>query len=115
MSRILPSGFAALAPYVEFWAASTSAERSLRRQTSTEAERVAFFDEMKDLAPNALALLDTKPLDQFDEKEERLMKLLLSFAHVALAVEVQGDQEVRHAQSRQFLKITKAPADQRVG
>lgn len=112
MSKLLPQGFAALAPFVEFWAVSTSAERSLRRRTSTEAERVAFFNEVKDLAPGALALLDAKPLDQFDEQEERLMKLLLSFAHVALAVEVQGDQEDRHAQSSQFLKITRAPADQ---
>ena len=46
-----------------------------------------------------------------DEKEERLMNLLLSLCHVAQAVEIQGDDEPKHALGRQHMKITRASAD----
>jgi hypothetical protein len=61
--------------------------------------------------PAALDYLDRKPVSGFDENEDRLMKLLLSLCHVALAVELQGDDEPKHAQNRQRLKITRASAD----
>jgi hypothetical protein len=57
-----------------------------------------------------LSYLDQKPLKQLDGKEQRLMHLLLSFAHAAYAVEIQGDNEARHAQFQRHLKITRAPA-----
>jgi hypothetical protein len=66
------------------------------------------------LAPAALAYLDAKPLDQFDHSEQLLMKLSLSFAHVSMAVELQRDDEARHATYRPYTHITKAPADQEV-
>ena len=52
-----------------------------------------------------------KPLDQLDEREKRLMNLMLSLAHVSLAVEVQGDDEPKHARSAKYLRITRAPSD----
>ncbi len=42
--------------------------------------------------------------------EHRLMKLFLSFAHIALAVEVQGDAEPKHAEGARFMTITQAPS-----
>ena len=113
MSResLLPAGFEALAPFVEFWAADTAAGRAHCRDASTEAERLAFYNAANELVPEALAFLDAKPLEQFDEREQRLMKLVLSFGHVAMAVELQREEEPRHARYRPFMRITRAPAD----
>ena len=46
---------------------------------------VAFFEAAQPLLAPGLALLDQKPLDQFDASETRLMQLFLSFAHIAMA------------------------------
>lgn len=108
---LLPSGFEALEPFVESWAIEGAANRAHRRLMSSDAQRVAFFNAARELVPAALDCLDRKPLNQFDEKEERLMNLLLSLCHVAQAVEIQGDDEPRHALGRQHMKITRASAD----
>ena len=108
---LLPSGFETLTPFVEFWAADTAAARAHCRDVSDEASRVEFYDAAAALVPKALDYLDTKPLSEFDESERRLMKLLLSFAHVSMAVELQREEEHKHAQNRPYLRITKAPAD----
>jgi hypothetical protein len=110
---LLPSGFETLEPFVESWAIDGAAKRAHRRLVSSEAQRVAFFNAAKDLLPAGLAYLDRKPLHQFDEKEQRLMNLLLSLCHVAQAVEIQGDAEPGHALVRQHMKITRASADLR--
>lgn len=108
---LLPSGFEALEPFVESWAIEGAANRAHRRLMSSAAQRVAFFNAARDLMPAGLDFLDRKPLNQFDEKEERLMNLLLSLCHVAQAVEIQGDDEPRHALGRRHMKITRASAD----
>jgi hypothetical protein len=110
---LLPSGFEALEPFVESWAVDGAANRAQRRLVTSEAERIAFFNTAKDLLPGGLDYLDRKPLDQFDEKEQRLMNLLLSLCHAAQAVEIQGDDEPRHALGRRHMKITRASADLR--
>jgi hypothetical protein len=110
-ANALPAGFEALAPFVEQWSIAGAANRGQRRFESEEVARVAFYNAAKDLAAPALALLDQKPLAEFDDKEERLMNLLLSLAHVSLAVEVQADAESKHADFSQFMKITRAPSD----
>lgn len=110
-SSLLPAGFEALEPFVDRWAIAGTANRAQRRTDSSDAERVAFFDAAKEAVGPALAQLDQKQLDQLDDKERRLMNLMLSFAHVAMAVEVQGAAEARHAQYRQLMKITRTPAD----
>ena len=107
----LPAGFEALEPFVATWAIAGAANRAERRLSSSEAERVAFFEAAKDLLAPALARLDEKPLAQFDEKEKRLMNLMLAFAHVDFAVEMQGDQESKHARGARRMRITRAPAD----
>ncbi len=111
MSTTLPAGFEALEPFVAGWAIAGTANRDRRRGDSSEQERLAFFNAAKDLVAPALELLDQKPLGEFDDKEQRLMDLLLSFAHVALAVEMQGMAESRHKKAREVMKITRAPAD----
>ena len=108
---VLPAGFEALVPFVEFWAADTAAGRAHCRDISDAASRTAFYDATNELVPKALAYLDGKPLDQFDQSEQRLMKLVLSFGHVAMAVELQREEESRHARNRLHMRITRAPAD----
>ena len=107
----LPPRFENLEPFVEHWALSGAANRARLRLTSSEAEREAVFRAANDVLPDALAYLDGKPLDAFDERDKRLMNLLLSLCHIAMAVEIQGDDEPRHAQVRQHLRITRAPSD----
>ncbi len=111
MSVTLPAGFEVLEPYVAEWAIEGTANRDRRRGDSAEEERVAFFNAAKDLVAPALDLLDKKALGDFDEGEQRLMSLLLSFAHVALAVEMLGKAESRHARFREVMKIQKTTAD----
>ena len=111
----LPAGFETLTPFVQIWAVNTAADRAHCRDISDEASRVAFYHAASDLVPKALAYLDAKPIGQFDESEQRLMKLLLSFAHVSMAVELQREEEPKHAKNRLYLRITRAPADQPVG
>jgi hypothetical protein len=114
MTRVaisLPAGFESLEPFVPAWALAGANNRACARLASCEADRVAFFEAVKPLLNRALAHLDEKGLRQLDERENRLMLLLLSFAHVTMAVEIQRDQESAHAVGARFMTITRAPAD----
>lgn len=107
----LPAGFEALEAFVVPWAASSASARdSLRTFQSAEA-RQTFYDAMNPLLAAALSRLDTIPLAEHDDGETALMLMTLSFAHVALAVEVQGPDEAKHGINRQRLPISRAPAD----
>lgn len=111
MSHSLPAGFEALEPFVESWAINGTANRDRRRGDSSAEERAAFFEATKEFVAPALDFLDKKSLADFDEKEKHLMNLLLSFAHVALAVEMQGKAEAKHAGYRKVMRITRSAAD----
>ncbi|MFT5481361.1 MAG: hypothetical protein ACI9GW_000002 [Halieaceae bacterium] len=107
----LPVGFEALESFIDYWLIKGANNRLQQRLKSEESERVSFFNAGKDLVPAALDLLDQKSLDQLDEKELRLMDLVLSLAHISLAVEIQGDDEPAHAESARHLTIVRATAD----
>ncbi len=111
MSEPLPSGFEALAPFADRWAGRTAAERAHLRAAYPVAERDAFHAACAPLLRSGLERLDMTPLGEHGEAERRLMRLLLSFAHVSLAVEVQGDDEEKHNPLRAAMRITRAPAD----
>lgn len=106
----LPEGFATLEPFAEGWAISGSAARAARRGDSSPEERAAFYAAGKDLLTPALAYLDTRPMTEFSGVENRLMDLMLTLAHVALAVEGMGDDEPRHAGMRVHMRLTRTPA-----
>jgi len=110
-ARTLPAGFERLEPFVGYWAADSAAGRDRLRTESSEADRAAFYAVAKDLLAPALANLDRKPLAGLDASEQRLMNLMLCFAHVAVAVEFQGAAEDRHAEYRRHLRIARASAD----
>jgi hypothetical protein len=111
VSAALPQGFEDLEPFVARFAVSGTAERARLRSESSAEEREAFHAAAKDRIGPALDRLDGKPLGELDASERRLLDLALSFAHIALAVEVQGPDEVRHAAMREHMRITRSPAD----
>jgi hypothetical protein len=110
MSR-LPKGFETLEPFADQWALPGTANRAGARNDSTPAEREAFYDAASPLLAPALELLDSKPLDGLDNSERLLMDMILSLAHVALALETQREFETRHVESRRFMDITQSSAD----
>lgn len=107
----LPSGFEALEPFVSAWAIEGAHNRLRARLAGQEADRVAFFNVAKELLAPGLDYLDKKPLAELTAQDRRLLSLLLSMAHVALAVEIQGDDEPKHAEGARYMTITRAPSD----
>ena len=111
MNGLLPDGFAALEPFAERWAGDTAAVRAHLRDSASFADAGAFYATAQPLVESALARLDAKPLANHDDGERRLMRLMLSFAHVSLAIEVQDREEAAHSKLREHMRITRAPAD----
>lgn len=111
MTAILPAGFEALEPFVVRFAVSGTANRAQMRSNTSAAEHEQFYAAAKDLVAPALDFLDTRQLGSFDESEQRLMNLTLAFAHIAIAVEVQGPDEAKHAKLREHMKIVRSTAD----
>ncbi len=107
----LPDGFAALEPFVDEWAVATSAARAARRDDTTAAEQEAFYNAAREFLEPALTLLDAKPLAELDAKERRLLDLMLTLAHISIAVEVQRDFEPQQTVIRRHMRITRTPAD----
>jgi len=110
MASSLPAGFETLEPFVARFAIAGTAERARLRGDTSREERATFHAAAKDLIAPALDLLDKKPLDQLDEAEQRLLRLAMSFSHIALAEEIQGPDEERHAELRAYMRITRSPA-----
>ncbi len=111
MATLLPAGFESLEPFAGRFAVAGTAARAQLRSDTSAAERQEFYDAANGSIAPALELLDTKRLDELDEAEERLMNLCLAFAHIALAVEIQGPDEARHAGLRAHMKIVRSTAD----
>jgi hypothetical protein len=107
----LPKGFEALECFVDTWVAHSATERDALRTHQDAASRQTFYDVVHPLLLPALDLLDQTDLSAHDAAQNNLMLLTLAYAHVALAVEVQGPDEARHARSRIGVPITRAPAD----
>lgn len=111
MSAQLPEGFEALEPFVERWAIRTTRERDAARGTSSFADLQAYYDTAQPLLQPALAHCDGFPVKQLAGKEQRLMDMMLSLAHVSMAVEVHREMEPQHTLSRQAMVITHSTTD----
>jgi hypothetical protein len=107
----LPASFAALEPFVGRWARDRTADRAALRSASTAQERDAFFAAASPLLDRALDHLDACALDALSASDQRLMNLMLSLAHVALAVEIQGPDEAKGAPWRDRMRIDRSTAD----
>jgi hypothetical protein len=112
-AHLLPSGFETLEPFVAQWALGTSAQRAAQRSQSTAAEREEFFKAAAPLMDAALDYLDGRELGTLNLQDQKLMDLMLSLAHVALAVEIQGPDETKSAPWRDRMQITRSAADSR--
>lgn len=110
---LLPQGFAALEPFVAFWAAPTLSGRDARRLESTEAQRQAFYAAARGIAPAALAYLDARPFAAYDEADHRLLDLMLALIHVSLAVEIERNEEHIHARGARLMPIVRERASPR--
>jgi hypothetical protein len=111
MTHSLPAGFESLQPFVARFAISGTANRAQLRSDTTAEERQAFYDATKAHVAPALDLLDQKKLSEFNAAEQRLMNLALAFAHIAIAIEIQGPDEAKHAKLRAHMKIVRSTAD----
>jgi hypothetical protein len=94
MSRQLPAGFEALEPFVADWALADAVARMAKRQASGIGEIRRFYEAMLPLGEAALAQLRQFELGALPGESETLLKLMLSLAEVAPAVEWYGDPRV---------------------
>lgn len=90
----LPAGFESLEPFVADWALADAVARMARRQASSIAEIRAFYDAILPLGEQALDYLRPFPLGALPVEAERLLKLMLSLAEIAPAVEWYDSPEV---------------------
>jgi len=87
MTSLLPSDFADLEPFVAHWALDDAVARMAKRQTSGMDEIRGFYGAMLPLGEAALTYLREFELGALPPEAERLLKLMLSLAEVAPAVE----------------------------
>jgi len=84
---VLPGGFESLECFVPEWVLEDTGARSAKRQQSSIAQLRRFYDGMLPLAAKALDHLKTVSLGAMPEDSARLLKLMLSLAEIAPAVE----------------------------
>lgn len=90
VTLLLPPEFAELEPFVETWGcADFEARFAARYESSMDAIRL-FYEAVVPRLDDALAALDTVPLDKLEGPSLNLYRLALSATHVALAVERHG-------------------------
>src|SRR5260370_36131760 len=85
---LLPEGFEVLERYVPKWTAMTTQERWDERSSSSMPDIKQFYDDMLLHADRALAYLDGQPLQNLSGEASNLMRLMLSRANCAMAVEL---------------------------
>jgi hypothetical protein len=92
----LPEGFADLQPFVAVWGGlSTPEARYLQRQESRIEDLRAFYDAVVPRFKEALAYLDTFPMDEpLPAPEALLYRVILGLTEVAAAVEVYNQPRV---------------------
>ena len=83
----LPKGFEDLEIWVSDWVLPDTQARSDKRLGSPMEAIQAFYDAILPQAPRILEYLDQRKLGELEDSEERLLKLMLSFAEVIPAVE----------------------------
>lgn len=90
----LPEGFGVLEPFAAEWALADAVARMSKRQASSIEEIRSFYQAMLPLGERALEHLREFRLGELPPASERLLKLMLSLAEVAPAVEWYDDPKV---------------------
>ncbi|UNB54557.1 hypothetical protein [Mycolicibacterium sp. YH-1] len=83
----LPAGYASLERFVTKWALDDTKLRSSARAASTIEEMREFYHAAIPLAGQAAESLRGIPIDDLDEKQVTLLKLLLGLVEVGVGVE----------------------------
>jgi len=92
----LPPGFQPLERFLAEWVLPDARSRVGKRQGSTLAEIREFYDAMLPLGEKALDYLRRFELGALPPQGERLLKLMLSLAEIAPAVEWYDGPAVRN-------------------
>lgn len=93
-SSLLPSGFEMLEPFVSEWVLPDAVARMTKRQSSGIEVIRRFYDAMLPQGERALLYLREFQLEALPPEGERLLKLMLSLAEIAPAVEWYDDPQV---------------------
>jgi hypothetical protein len=110
MPSALPGGFQSLDPFVPYWSGETTQMRWDRRSAATMEEIQSFYDAMLHHADAALALLQQRPLSELDEPEATLLRLLLSLASCAIAIELHGQPRAPYSPYPHGIRVLKGSA-----
>jgi hypothetical protein len=94
VTALLPAGFQALEPFVADWVLADAVARMTKRQSTSIEEIRRFYDAMLPMGEAALTYLRRFQLDDLPPEAERLLKLMLSLAEAAPAVEWYGHPRV---------------------
>ena len=84
----LPTGFAELEKFVEYWAKETQMERLHQRLAAKMNKIREFYEAITPRLKDILACLDQYPLGRLPPEAERLFLLSLAAAQIAPAVEL---------------------------
>lgn len=109
--RTLPQGFESIEKFVSTWVLADSAARSDRRQASSMEEIRSFYDAMLPVAQPALDYLRGYKLGFLPPEGERLLKLMLSLAEIAPAVEWYDSPQVYDGFDLSRVKLTRQIPD----
>lgn len=107
----LPEGFQALEPWVAEWVLPDAVARMARRQSSDIADLRRFYDAVLPLGEAALEYLRQFQLGEMPPAAERLLKLMLSLAEVAPAVEWYGGPQVANGYPVSRIRFLRCIAD----
>ena len=90
----MPTGFAPREPFVTEWVLDDSRARATKRAATPYASIKACYDALLPVASQALQYFAGLHLGALDDRQERLLKLLLSLAEVGPSVEWYGQPTV---------------------
>ena len=91
---VLPLGFEHLESHVSEWVLADTRARIEKRRTSSMEQIREFYDAMLPLAERALDYLRDFSLGALPPEGERLLKLMLSLAEIAPAIEWYNSPDV---------------------
>jgi len=96
LGSLLPAGFESLDRFLAEWVLPDAEARVARRQGSTLGEIREFYDAILPVGEKALDYLRQFELGALPPEGERLLKLMLSLAEIAPAVEWYDGPAVRN-------------------
>lgn len=109
MDRSLPAAFADLEGFVDYWMRDTVHDRLQQRSRASMEETRRFYDAMLARAEDAIAYLETFPVDAMSEDATRLYKLLLGLGQAAVAIEMHGQPRAHHSVYPNTITVTNGP------